>query len=131
MLSCQVMKNGPRAMAEKEMILKETRAILDKALQLGGDDFEMATVAGFEAGVLDVPFAPSSANKGLAMPARDNEGAVRFLEFGNLPFNEEIKAFHKQKMQERSVFEKRPANFNMVIDDIYAISAGKLVGRPE
>ncbi|MBE6987933.1 MAG: methylaspartate mutase subunit E [Clostridia bacterium] len=131
MLSCQVMKNGPRAMAEKEMILKETRAILDKALELGGDDFEMATVAGFEAGVLDVPFAPSSANKGLAMPARDNEGAVRFLEFGNLPFNEEIKAFHKQKMQERSVFEKRPANFNMVIDDIYAISAGKLVGRPE
>ncbi|MBQ7093768.1 MAG: methylaspartate mutase subunit E, partial [Clostridia bacterium] len=123
--------NGPRAMAEKEMILKETRAILDKALELGGDDFEMATVAGFEAGVLDVPFAPSSANKGLAMPARDNEGAVRFLEFGNLPFNEEIKAFHKQKMQERSVFEKRPANFNMVIDDIYAISAGKLVGRPE
>ncbi|MBQ6835569.1 MAG: methylaspartate mutase subunit E, partial [Clostridia bacterium] len=108
MLSCQVMKNGPRAMAEKEMILKETRAILDKALELGGDDFEMATVAGFEAGVLDVPFAPSSANKGLAMPARDNEGAVRFLEFGNLPFNEEIKAFHKQKMQERSVFEKRP-----------------------
>ena len=131
MLSCQVMKNGPRAMAEKEMILKETRAILDKALELGGDDFEMATVAGFEAGVLDVPFAPSSANKGLAMPARDNEGAVRFLEFGNLPFNEEIKAFHKQKMQERSVFEKRPANFNMVIDDIYTISAGKLVGRPE
>ena len=131
MLSCQVMKNGPRAMAEKEMILKETRAILDKALELGGEDFEMATVAGFEAGVLDVPFAPSSANKGLAMPARDNEGAVRFLEFGNLPFNEEIKAFHKQKMQERSVFEKRPANFNMVIDDIYAISAGKLVGRPE
>ncbi|MBQ7094679.1 MAG: methylaspartate mutase subunit E, partial [Clostridia bacterium] len=53
MLSCQVMKNGPRAMAEKEMILKETRAILDKALELGGDDFEMATVAGFEAGVLD------------------------------------------------------------------------------
>ncbi len=131
MLSCQIMKNGPRAMAEKEMIMKETRAILNKALELGGDDFEMATVAGFEAGVLDVPFAPSSANKGLAMPARDNEGAVRFLEFGNLPFDEEIKAFHQQKMQERSVFEKRPANFNMVIDDIYAISAGKLVGRPE
>lgn len=131
MLSCQVMKNGPRAMAEKEMILKETRAILNKALELGGEDFEMATVAGFEAGVLDVPFAPSSANKGLAMPARDNEGAVRFLEFGNLPFDEEIKAFHQQKMHERSVFEKRPANFNMVIDDIYAISAGKLVGRPE
>ncbi|MBR4879051.1 MAG: methylaspartate mutase subunit E [Clostridia bacterium] len=131
MLSCQIMKNGPRAMAEKEMIMKETRAILNKALELGGDDFETATVAGFEAGVLDVPFAPSSANKGLAMPARDNEGAVRFLEFGNLPFDEEIKAFHQQKMKERSVFEKRPANFNMVIDDIYAISAGKLVGRPE
>ena len=124
MLSCQIMKNGPRAMAEKDMIIKETRAILNKALELGGDDFEKASIAAFEAGVIDVPFAPSVVNRGEAMPARDNEGAVRFLRFGNLPFDEEIKAFHNEKMKERSVFECRPADFNMVIDDIYAISSG-------
>ena len=37
MLSCQTMHNGPRAMAEKHMILAETRAILDKTLELGGN----------------------------------------------------------------------------------------------
>lgn len=131
MLSCQVMRNGPRALAEKDMIMKETRAILNKALELGGEDFEKSSIAAFEAGVIDVPFAPSTVNRGEAMPARDNEGAVRFLNFGNLPFDEEIKLFHKEKMNERAVFEKRPATFNMVIDDIYAISSGKLVGRPE
>lgn len=130
MLSCQIMKNGPRAMVEKDMILKETRAILDKALDLGKNDFAEASIAAFEAGVIDVPFAPSRFNAGLALPARDNEGAIRFLSFGNLPFNEEIKTFHTQKMEKRAKFENRPANFNMVIDDIFAISSGKLVGRP-
>ena len=131
MLSCQIMRNGPRALDEQDMIMKETKAIVDKALELGGNDFEKATVAAFEAGIIDVPFAPSTANRGLALPARDNEGAVRFLHFGNLPFDDEIKEFHIKKMQERAKFENRPADFNMVIDDIYAVSAGKLVGRPE
>jgi methylaspartate mutase epsilon subunit len=112
------------------MIMKETRAILNKALELGGDDFETATVAGFEAGVLDVPFAPSSANKGLAMPARDNEGYIRILEFGNLAFSEEIKAFHKQKIEERAAKEGRPVSFQLTIDDVCAVSAGHLIGRP-
>ena len=52
MLSCQTMHNGPRAMAEKHMILAETRAILDKTLELGGNDFEKAAVAAFAAGVI-------------------------------------------------------------------------------
>ena len=34
-------------------------------------------------------------------------------------------------MEERAKFEKRPASFQMVIDDVYAISEGKLVGRPK
>ncbi len=131
MLSCQIMHNGPRAMTEKHMILAETRAILDKALELGKGDFEQASVAAFEAGVIDVPFAPSKYNHGAALPARDNEGAVRFLSFGNLPFNDDIKGLHIAKLEERAKFEGRPATFQMVIDDVYAISSGKLVGRPQ
>ena len=131
MLSCQTMKNGPRAMAEKHMIMNETRAILNKTLELGGNDFEKSTVAAFAAGVIDVPFSPSKYNRGAALPARDNEGAVRFLSFGNLPFDDDIKGAHIAKLEERAKFEKRPANFQMVIDDVYAISEGKLVGRPK
>ena len=131
MLSCQTMHNGPRAMAEKHMIMAETRAILDKTLELGGNDFEKAAVAAFAAGVIDVPFSPSKYNRGAALPARDNEGAIRFLSFGNLPFNDDIKGTHIAKLEERAKFEKRPASFQMVIDDVYAISEGKLVGRPK
>ena len=41
----------------------------------------------------DVPFAPSKYNPGKILPARDNQGYIRILEFGNLGFNDEIKSF--------------------------------------
>ena len=49
---------------------------------------------------------------------------------GNLPFTEEIKAYHRAKIAERAKAEKRNATFQMAIDDVYAISKGRLVGRP-
>ncbi len=116
--------------AEADLIAKETRAILDKTYELGEGDIAVGTIRAFEAGVIDVPFAPSKFNAGRALPARDNEGAVRFLDFGNLPFGKDIIDFHKERMEERAKFEKRAVSFQMVIDDIYAISKGRLVGRP-
>ena len=79
---------------------------------------------------LDVPFAPCRFNKGLMLPARDNNGAVRILNFGNLPFDKDLKDFHMAKIEERANYEKRKASFQMVIDDVYAIGKGYLVGRP-
>ncbi|NLC25931.1 MAG: hypothetical protein GX777_04820, partial [Fastidiosipila sp.] len=32
---------------------------------------------------------------------------------------------------ERARYENREASFQMVIDDVYAISKGRLVGRPK
>ena len=40
-------------------------------------------------------------------------------------------SFHKERLQERSKAEGRPVTFQMVSDDIYAISKGKLIGRPK
>ena len=34
------------------------------------------------------------------------------------------------KIAERAAFEHRKATFQMVTDDVYAISKGRLVGRP-
>jgi methylaspartate mutase epsilon subunit len=65
------------------------------------------------------------------MPARDNEGAVRFLSTGNLPFDDAVKEFHRKKLETRGKQERRAVNFQMVVDDIYAISKGRLVGRPK
>lgn len=130
MLKDQSFVDIPAVVAESEIIVKEMRCILDKVEELGKGDYAIGTVRAFEAGVIDVPFAPSKYNAGKIMPARDNSGAVRFLEIGNIPFSEDLRTFHRQKLEERAAFEKRPVNFQMVIDDVYAIGKGFLVGRP-
>jgi len=115
---------------EEKMIMAETRAILDRVLELGEGDIARGTVRAFQAGVIDVPFAPSRYNAGKILPARDSAGAVRLLDFGNLPFTAEIKEFHQERIAQRGRDEGRDPSFQMVIDDIYAIGKGMLVGRP-
>ena len=115
---------------EKEIIRRETRCIVDKCFELGNGDIALGVCRGVEAGVLDVPFAPCRFNAGLMLPCRDNNGAVRILNPGHLPFDQELKDFHAAKINERAVAEKRKASFQMVIDDVYAIGKGRLVGRP-
>lgn len=116
---------------EKEIIKLETRAIVDKCFELGGGDIAVGVCRGVEAGVLDVPFAPCRFNAGKLLPCRDNNGAVRILDVGNLPFSKELIDFHKSKIEERANAEKRTVSFQMVIDDVYAIGKGRLVGRPK
>jgi len=116
---------------EMEIISRETRAIVDKCFELGQGDIAVGIVRGVEAGVLDVPFAPCRANAGLMLPCRDNNGAVRILNMGNLPFDKELQDFHREKIEERARAEKRQASFQMVVDDVYAIGKGRLVGRPK
>jgi len=115
---------------EEEMILAETRAILDRVLELGEGDAAVGAVRAFQAGVIDVPFAPSRYNSGKILPARDTTGAVRLSDFGNIPFDETIKEFHRERIAQRGRDEGRDPSFQMVIDDIYAIGKGMLVGRP-
>ena len=116
---------------EKEIIRQETRCIVDKCFELGNGDIAIGVCRGVEAGVLDVPFAPCRYNKGQMLPCRDNDGAVRILSMGNLPFTQDLKDFHATKIEERAQAEKRKASFQMVIDDVYAIGKGRLVGRPK
>ena len=122
---------GENLETEKEIIRQETRAIVDKCFELGNGDIAVGVCRGVEAGVLDVPFAPCRYNKGQMLPCRDNDGAVRILSMGNLPFSQELKDFHAAKIEERAQAEKRKASFQMVIDDVYAIGKGRLVGRPK
>ena len=121
---------GDAITAEEEIIAEETRAIVYKCFELGMGDIAVGVCRGVESGALDVPFAPCRANAGLMLPARDNNGAVRILNFGNLPFSKELKDFHTAKIEERAKAENRKASFQMVIDDVYAIGKGRLVGRP-
>ncbi len=130
MLQVQSFVEIPAVIAESEIIMAEMTCILNKVEELGKGDYAVGTVAAFEAGVIDIPFAPSKYNAGKLMPARDNMGAVRLLFCGNVPLSDDLVAFHKQKLEERAAYEKRPVSFQMVVDDVYAIGKGFLVGRP-
>ncbi|MCL2376352.1 MAG: methylaspartate mutase subunit E [Defluviitaleaceae bacterium] len=116
---------------ESGLIEMETKSIIDKTLELGYGDIALGAVRAFQAGVIDIPFSPSKYNADLAFPARDSDGAVRIFDFGNLPFRAHIRDFHRKKLEVRAKEEKREVSFQMSIDDIYAISEGRLVGRPK
>lgn len=117
--------------AEIELIKAETKCIIDKVLELGNGDLAVGTVKAFETGVIDIPFAPSKFNAGKILPARDNNGAVRFLEYGNIPATKEIKDLNRKLLEERAKYEGREISFQMVVDDIFAVGKGVLIGRPE
>ena len=121
---CEALRN------EMAQIEKEVDCLMEATLNLGDGDLAVGTVKAFEQGIIDIPFAPSKFNAGLILPARDNDGFIRILEFGHLGFSDEIKAFHKKKIEERAAAENREVSFQLTIDDIYAVSTGHIVGRP-
>jgi methylaspartate mutase epsilon subunit len=131
MLSDQDLPETKQLQQEVALIKQETRCVLDKVIELGNGWMAQGAVRAFEAGIIDVPFAPSTANPGKLMPVRDNHGAIRLLERGNVPISNDIYEIHQEQIRERAKAEGREPSFQMVIDDIYAISKGKLVGRPK
>ena len=130
MLSDQNLLSLHEVDVEVQVIEAEMKAILEAVRTIGQGDFAVGTVRAFADGIIDVPFAPSKFNAGKLLPARDMSGAVRILDCGRLPFPEDLKEFHRSKLEERGKAERRPVSFQMVVDDIYAIGKGYLVGHP-
>lgn len=131
MLEGQRMAMSKELELEISIIKAETNCILDKIFELGKGDLAVGTVKGFEAGIIDIPFGPSKYNYGKMLPARDNQGCVRYLMTGNIPFTKELIDFNRERLEERAKFEKREVGFQMTVDDIFAVGKGKLIGRPE
>ena len=130
LLQDQKFPESARLTEEMEQIKKEVNCLMDCILKVGEGDLAVGVVKAFEQGLIDVPFAPSKFNAGLILPARDNEGYIRILEFGKLGFSEDIKEYHRKKIEERAASEGRPVTFQLTVDDIYAVSTGHLIGRP-
>ena len=130
MLSDQKLLNIAEVEEEVRVIEEEVKSIMDATLEIGEGDWAQGSVRAFAAGLIDVPFAPSKFNAGKLLPARDMTGAVRILDPGRMPFTDEIKNFHRGKLEERGKAERRAVSFQMVVDDIYAIGKGNLVGHP-
>ena len=114
---------------EADMLEKETKAIMDRVLELGDGDVIIGFMKGLEAGVIDPPFSTTRFAQGKVMAARDNEGAMRYLDHGNLPFSKEIIDFHKEKLAERERAQGRKIDYKNVVDDLMSFSRGPLVAR--
>jgi len=114
---------------ETAQIKKEVDSLIEAIVRVGKGDIAQGSVNAFKQGLIDIPFAPSEMNSGKILPARDIDGKIRILEFGNLAFNDEIKEFHRAKLEERAKKQGRELEIQMVIDDIYEVSEGNLVGK--
>jgi methylaspartate mutase epsilon subunit len=130
MLSAQPMPQSGRLDEEVEVIREEVKTVMDRVRDLGEGDLAAGAARAFEAGVIDIPFAPAVCNNGKLLPVRDNEGFIRLFKPGAVPLSPRVEAFHRERIAQRARAERREASFQMVIDDIYAISKGRLVGRP-
>lgn len=115
---------------EIALIEREVHAVMRKVIELGNGDVARGAALAFEAGIMDIPFAPASVNAGRMTPVRDNNGAIRVFAKGDIPLPEDVVAFHNDKIAERAATEGRQASFQMVVDDVRAISASNLIGRP-
>ncbi|QGA83352.1 methylaspartate mutase subunit E [Halomicrobium sp. LC1Hm] len=114
---------------EQRLIEQTTRALMDAIDRHGDGDVAQGVIRAFESGAMDVPFAPSDAAAGAVLPARDDDGRVRLFEFGDLAVPDEVREIHENKLGKRAEREGRAQSFQMVADDVDAISDGKLIGR--
>ena len=116
---------------EEERIAEmEIRAILDKLLEIGDGDIIVGSIRGVEAGIIDSSFSPNRTVKDLVLGVKDSRGAVRYSEFGNLPLPEEVKEFHREKLTERAKAEERKMDYVVTVEDFWAFSKGRLIGKP-
>ena len=128
LLKDQKMPESEELKFEISQIKKEVDCLILAVVNAGKGDIAQGCVEAFKRGLIDIPFAPSELNNGKILPARDIEGKIRILEFGNLAFDDEIKEFHNNKLAERAKQQNREISFQMTVDDIYAVSLGNLVG---
>jgi methylaspartate mutase epsilon subunit len=63
------------------------------------------------------------------MVARDAEGAVRYLDPGQVPVPAAVLKFHKECIGRREAARNKPIDYNAIVDDIFSISRGYLVAN--
>jgi methylaspartate mutase epsilon subunit len=115
---------------EEKVTETEVRAILEKLLEVGDGDIVVGAIKGADQGIIDSPFSPNVNIKDNVLGVRDNKGACRILEFGNLPIPADIKEFHRKRIAEREEAENRKMDYYVAVQDLWALSQGKLIGRP-
>jgi len=118
--------------SECKIIEEEVNQLFSAVLMIGNGDLREGIVRSFEKGIIDIPFSPSQYNKGLVTTIRDNEGAIRILDFGNLPFSSSLKNYHKDRVRERNhtYTNNKTTTYELILHDVIGIAKGGFKGWP-
>jgi methylaspartate mutase epsilon subunit len=114
---------------EAEIAEIEIRSIMDKLLEIGNGDIILGCLEAVDLGILDSCFSPNRQVKDKVLGVKDSRGAIRWQEFGNLPFPEKVKKFHRRKITEREEAEGRKMDYDSIVQDFWAFSKGQLIGK--
>jgi methylaspartate mutase epsilon subunit len=112
----------PEFQAERDLIKREARAILDKTLEMGDGDAAIGTVRAFGAGVLDVPWSPNRHVKSRVMPARDADGCLRILDPGLMPYPGDVLEIHEEKLRKRAAAEGVAFGHELAVSSVYEMA---------
>jgi methylaspartate mutase epsilon subunit len=107
---------------EEAHVESETRAIVEKVLEVGNGDVVVGVMRAFERGFLDFVFCPNSQCANKVMPMRDLDGVVRYLDPGLLPLTSEMASYHRDKIHQRtrSAGVAEDETLDLVIEDVSA-----------
>jgi methylaspartate mutase epsilon subunit len=112
----------PEFKAEADLIRRETRAILDRVLEMGDGDAAIGTVKALEAGALDIPWSPNRFVQSRVMPARDADGYLRIYDPGNMVFAADVAEIHTERLKKRAEAEGVAYDHNLAVSSVYEIS---------
>lgn len=115
---------------EKRIIKKTVNAIMEAIIELGNNSVLIGAIKAIEAGIIDIPWSPNIYNRNKVKGIRDISGAVRFIDFGNLPLDTEVKDFHLEKVGLRKMMERDSNLFSLLEKDLSRISMGDYEGWP-
>jgi methylaspartate mutase epsilon subunit len=116
---------------EEKMCTLAVSAIVEKVMEMGDGDVCVGIVKALEAGVLDGPFSINVHVKDNCLGVRDLKGAVRHLEYGNLPIPEEVRKFERERIAEREAYEGRKMDYKVSLADFWTLSKGVLIDPKE
>jgi methylaspartate mutase epsilon subunit len=106
---------------EKALITSEVNQIMRAVIELGNGMITVGAVKAIEEGIIDIFWSPNIYNGNKATSIRDVGGAIRFLDFGNLPFDEKTKSFHYEKTLIRKNMERDSSLFSLLEKDLSRI----------
>lgn len=106
---------------EKKILRMEVTQIMQAITDLGNGQIPKGVLRAVEQGILDVTWSPNIYNRGQVMAIRDVTGAIRFTDFGNLPFSPAVKEFHEEKVLIRKNAERKYNTFALLEEDLSRI----------